>query len=255
MSHQLAITGGNERNQFAVSGNLLKQIGITLGAGLRSQEMRVNYEGQATSRFRVGGSALVVRSLQRLGRGDGLYGEAIADTPLSVPYDSVGNIVFKPTPDAQRDNPLSDVNNWKNDNLRNRVFGTLFATINLADGLDYRVNFGPDMTFNAERHSSSARRRRASRARARTSRSATSKTFDYTLDNLLTYKKQLGSMHKIDATLLYSIEKQTLRGELRLVAEPPVRVGAVLQPGCRRHRLRHQQPDLASGRSSRTWPA
>ena len=121
VSHQLAVTGGNERNQFAVSGNLLKQIGVTMAQDYDRKQMRVNYEGQATTRFRVGGSALVVRSLQRLGRADGLYGEAINDTPLSVPYDSVGNIVFKPTPDAQRDNPLSDVNNWKNDNLRNRV--------------------------------------------------------------------------------------------------------------------------------------
>ena len=90
---------------------------------------------------------LLVRSLQRLGRGDGLYDEAINDTPLSVPYDSAGNLVFKPTPDAQRDNPLADANNWKNDNLRNRVFGTLFANVDLLPGLAYRANFGPDLTF------------------------------------------------------------------------------------------------------------
>ncbi|MEO5817159.1 MAG: TonB-dependent receptor plug domain-containing protein, partial [Gemmatimonadaceae bacterium] len=147
VSHQLSVTGGNDRNQFAVSGNLLKQIGTTLSQAYDRKSMRVNYEGQATNRFRAGGSALLVRSLQNLGRGDGLYGEALADTPLSVPYDSLGNIIFKPTADAQRDNPLSDIANWKNDNLRTRVFGTLYAAVNLAEGLDYRANFGPDLTF------------------------------------------------------------------------------------------------------------
>ncbi len=34
------------------------------------------------------------------------------------------------------------------------------------------------------------------------------RTFDYTLDNLLTYKRAFGTAHKIDATALYSIEKQ-----------------------------------------------
>jgi TonB-linked SusC/RagA family outer membrane protein len=208
VSHQLSITGGNDRSQFAVSGNLLKQTGITLSQDYDRKSMRVNFEGQATSRFRAGGSALVVRSLQRLGRGDGLYGEALADTPLSVPYDSLGNIVFKPTPDAQRDNPLSDVNNWLDDRLRNRVFGTLFASVKLAEGLDYRVNFGPDLTF--QRNGSFIGAQTQSKQGAGSDASVRDqKTFDYTLDNLITYKRAFGKPHKVDATLLYSIEKQT----------------------------------------------
>ena len=208
VSHQLSVTGGSDRNQFAVSGNLLKQIGTTLAQAYDRKSMRVNYEGQATNRFRVGGSALLVRSLQNLGRGDGLYGEALQDTPLSVPYDSLGKLIFKPTADAQRDNPLSDVNNWLNDNLRTRVFGTLFATLNLADGLDYRANFGPDLTFN--RTGTFIGAETQSKQGAGTDQSIRDqKTFDYTLDNLLTYKKSLGSKHKVDATLLYSIEKQS----------------------------------------------
>ena len=207
VSHQLSITGGNDRNQFAVSGNLLKQIGITLSQDYDRKSMRVNYEGQARDRFRAGGSALLVRSLQRLGRGDGLYGEAIADTPLSVPYDSAGNIVFKPTPDAQRDNPLSDTQNFLNDNLRNRIFGTLFATVNLADGLDYRANFGPDLTFNRNGQFVGAQTQEFQGAGNRASM-RDQRTFDFTLDNIVTYKKALGSAHKVDATLLYSVEKQ-----------------------------------------------
>jgi len=40
-------------------------------------------------------------------------------------------------------------------------------------------------------------------------------TFDFsnfTLDNIVTYKKSLGSSHKVDATFLYSIEKNTTEG-------------------------------------------
>lgn len=208
VNHNLAITGGNDRNQFAVSGNLLKQIGTTLSQDFDRKSMRVNYEGQATNRFRAGGSALLVRSFQSVGRGDGLYGEALADTPLSVPYDSIGKVVFKPTGDAQRDNPLSDIANWKNDNLRTRVFGTLYAAVNMADGLDYRVNFGPDLTFN--RNGTFVGAQTQSKQGAGTDQSIREqKTFDYTLDNILTYKKSLGRIHRVDATLLYSIEKQS----------------------------------------------
>ena len=212
VSHQLAVTGGNDRNQFAVSGSLLKQIGVTMAQDYDRKQMRVNYEGQARDWLRVGGSALVVRSLQRLSRGDGLYSEAIADTPLSVPYDSAGNLVFKPTPDAQRDNPLADAMNWDNDNLRNRVFGTLFAQANLWKGLDYRINFGPDLTFERNGQFIGAQTQ-ANQGAGNQAEIRNRRTFDYTLDNLLTYKRQIGSIHKIDATLLYSIEKQTFEGD------------------------------------------
>jgi TonB-linked SusC/RagA family outer membrane protein len=207
LEHRLGVQGGNDRAQYAVSGELQKQIGIVLSQSFDRKQMRVNIEGQAKDRFRIGGSALYVRSLQKRGRDNGLFDEAQSDTPLSVPYDSLGNIIFKPTPDAQRDNPLSDVNNWQNDFLRNRIFGTLFATLNLVPGLDYRVNFGPDMTFNRNGvfigAQTQSKQGAGNQAEMREGR-----TFDYTLDNLLTYKKSLGTAHKLDATALYSIEKQ-----------------------------------------------
>jgi len=207
VEHRLGVQGGNDRAQYSVSGELQKQIGITLAQDYGRRQMRVSLEGQARQRFRAGGSALYVRSLQKLGRGDGLYDEATSDTPLSVPYDSLGRIVFKPTPDAQRDNPLSDVNNWQNDNLRNRIFGTLFATVNLLEGLDFRMNFGPDMIFNRQGvfigAQTQSKQGAGNQAEMREQR-----TFDYTLDNLLTYKKAIGKAHKLDATLLYSIEQQ-----------------------------------------------
>src|SRR5439155_2076815 len=135
-------------------------------------------------RFRIGGSALYVRSTQNVGRDNGLFDEAQSDSPLSVPYDSAGSIIFKPTPDAQRDNPLSDINNWQNDNLRNRIFGTLFATVNLANGLDYRVNFGPDFTLNRNGVFIGAQTQ-SKQGAGNQAEMRQQTTFDYTLDNLI----------------------------------------------------------------------
>ena len=206
LEHRLGVQGGNDRAQYAVSGELQKQIGVVMSQGYDRKQMRVNIEGQAKERFRIGGSALYVRSVQNRGRDNGLFDEAQSDTPLSVPYDSVGNIIFKPTPDAQRDNPLSDINNWQDDTQRNRIFGTLFATLNLMPGLDYRVNFGPDMTFNRQGIFIGAQTQ-SKQGAGNQSEMREQRTFDYTLDNLLTYRREFGKAHKIDATALYSIEK------------------------------------------------
>lgn len=212
VSHQLSVAGGNDRTQFSVSGNLTRQAGIVLSQDYDRKSMRVNFESQAATRFRVGASALLLRSKQNLGRGDGLYGEALADSPLSSPFDTSGAIVFKPTPDPQRDNPLSDVAHHIEERQRTRVFGTLFATARLAEGLDYRVNFGPDITYAREGifHGAETSSRQGSPADAQISND---RTFDYTLDNIVTYRRGIGADHKVDATLLYSIEKQTFEGD------------------------------------------
>ena len=207
VEHRLGVQGGTDRAQYSVSGELQKQIGVVLSQAYDRKQMRVSIEGQAKERFRIGGSALYVRSLQNVGRDNGLYDEAQSQSPLAVPYDSAGGIIFKPTPDAQRDNPLSDVNNWQNDNLRNRIFGTLFATVNLIPGLDYRVNFGPDMIFNRNGIFIGAQTQ-SKQGAGNEAQMREQRTFDYTLDNLLTYKRDFGRAHKIDATALYSIEKQ-----------------------------------------------
>ncbi|HVS60265.1 MAG TPA: SusC/RagA family TonB-linked outer membrane protein, partial [Gemmatimonadaceae bacterium] len=212
VNNQLSVAGGNDRTQYAVSGNLMRQIGVIRGQDYDRKSMRVAFETQAATKFRVGGSAQIVRSLQNLGRGDGLYGEALADVPLASAFDSAGALVFKPTPDPQRSNPLSDVANFIDQRLRTRTFGTLFASAQLADGIEYRVNFGHDLTF--------ARRGLFHGAQTQTNQGTgadasvfNDKTFDYTLDNLLNIKREIGTDHRFDATLLYSIERQTFEND------------------------------------------
>jgi TonB-linked SusC/RagA family outer membrane protein len=207
-SHQLSITGGNDRTQYSVSGNMVNDQGIILGQDFNRKSMRVNLETQANSRLRFGGSALVLRSNQNIGRGDGLYGEVLADAPLSVPFDSAGNVIFKPTPDSQRDNPLSDVANQINRTQRTRAFGTMYGTAKLAEGLDFRVNFGPDLSFSRNGTFVGAQTQ-ANQGSGAQAAQKEERIFDFTLDNILTYKKSLGADHKVDFTALYSIERNT----------------------------------------------
>jgi TonB-linked SusC/RagA family outer membrane protein len=212
MSHQLTITGGNDRTQYSLSGNLVRDDGIILGQNYDRKSMRVNFETQAMSRVRFGGSALVLRSNQNVGRGDAEYGEAIQNVPLAAAYDSTGQLIFKPTPDPQRVNPRSEIDHYIDQRQRSRAFGTLFASARLADGLDYRVNFGPDLTFQRQGLFRGAQ----TQANLGTGADATlsnDRTYDYTLDNILSYKRSIAVDHHIDATLLYSIEQQSAESD------------------------------------------
>lgn len=208
LSNALSVTGGNDRTQYALSGNIVRDDGIILGQNYDRKSMRVNFETQANSRLRFGGSAIVLRSTQNQGRGDGLYGEALADAPLAKAFDSTGAVIFKPTPDPQRDNPLSDVANFINEIQRTRAFATVFGTANLAPGLDYRISFGPDINVQRQGvfHGAQTQANQGTGADAELNNS---RSFEYTLDNLLTYRKDVGVNHRFELTGLYSIERNT----------------------------------------------
>ena len=206
-SQQLSVSGGNDRTQFAVSGSLFRQDGIIKGQDFDRKSMRLNVETQAHTRFRVGGSALVSRSDQNLGRGDGVYSEALLNNPNSPAFDSLGALIFRPTPDGQRVNPLSDVANHLDNRRRTRAFGTLFADLNILEGLNWRVNFGPDITY------ATLGRFRGAETQAKFGSPADAlqeedRVFAYTLDNIVSYKRDLWTDNRIDATFLYSIQQQ-----------------------------------------------
>jgi len=207
VNNEIRIAGGDERTRFALSGGQLTQRGILQGQDFTRRSLRLNFNHELNDRLKVGSSGSLVRTDQNLGRGDGVYSEALLNDPLAVPYDSAGGLLFKPTPDGQRVNPLSDVQNWIDDRSNTLVSGTLFADYRLTDALSWRVNFGGNV--------SSYRRGVFQGAQTQVNQGSgadaglwENRTTAYTLDNILTFRRNLGNDHRVDLTLLYSIQRE-----------------------------------------------
>jgi TonB-linked SusC/RagA family outer membrane protein len=205
-SHQLVVQGGSDRTQFSLSGGLTRQDGVVRGQDYDRKSMRVNVETQATNRLRLGGSAFVMRSTQNLGRGDAVYNEALLNSPLGPAFDSTGRRTFRPTPDGQRVNPLADVENFLDRRQRTRAFGTLFSNLKLFEGVDWRVNFGPDIAY-ATRGQFRGAETQANFGTGADALNRDERSFNYTLDNIVSMRRSLGSAHRFDGTLLYSVQQ------------------------------------------------
>ena len=72
-------------------------------------------------------------------------------TPLGQPTnyvnpDSAGLYDPRPDDDPLNINPVLEAQSVTRQQNVNRVFGSAFAEYSIADGLTYRVNFGPDYT-------------------------------------------------------------------------------------------------------------
>src|SRR5216117_2895103 len=220
VSNEVRIAGGDEKTRFALSGAQLNQLGIVKGMDFVRRSVRFNFDHRPNSRLQIGTATSVVQSDQHLGRGDGVYSEALGNDPLGMPYDSAGNLLFKPTPDGQRVNPLSDIQNQKDDRARARAFGTLFADYNLTEWLTWRVNFGADLTFfrRGQFWGAETQAMQGSGANASLQQN---RTVAYTLDNILTVRHSLGSAQRVEATLLYSIQRQQLEDQVTSVTGLP----------------------------------
>ena len=204
-NHQISLNGGNEKTQFLISGNYFDEEGLIPTQAFTRYTLRVNLDHKINDRVRIGTSTLLSRSFED--RATNPLGEALANNPLGVPYDENGELIFLPTNDGLRTNPLSELvpNAVIEERRANRLFASIYGEFDITENLKYRVNFGPDYRTRRDgifRASQTNARRGAAPTAARENR----EEFSYTLENVLTYNKSLGEQHELGFTLLQSIQ-------------------------------------------------
>src|SRR5947199_5882793 len=96
----------------------------------------------------------------------------------------------------------------------------MFSYYTLTDALDWLLNFGADLSFyrRGQFRGAETQQNQGSSADAGLWQN---RTFAYTLDNILTYRRALGMNHRLDATLLYSIQQERYEGDTTSVLGVP----------------------------------
>jgi len=206
-NHQLSISGGSEKTTFNISLGYFQENGIIETQDYTRYTTRINLDHKITDRIRIGTSTLLTREVQNFGTNN-VIGEAIQNNPLGNPYNPDGSLKFLPIVDGIRTNPLNELveNAILDERAFNRIFSSIYATVDIVDGLTYRMNFGPDIRTRRRGlfEASLTNRRRGADPRARTENR---ETFAYTLENILNYDKSFGD-HTIGATFLQSIQTE-----------------------------------------------
>ncbi|HCD87164.1 MAG TPA: SusC/RagA family TonB-linked outer membrane protein [Algoriphagus sp.] len=206
-SHQIGVSGGSDKTTFFVSANYFNDKGVVINQDFSRYTFRVNIDHQINDKFKIGTSTLVSYS-ERNGEDFNPLGGALQENPLGKPFDDEGNLIFLPTSDGLRTNPFAEVVPGAQVDLtkRYRIFNSIYANWQIAEGLTYRFVFGPD--FNIARSG----RFTGSQTNARRGGAATGSVnerfrFNYTLENILTYTKKFNQDHNINITALQSIQK------------------------------------------------
>lgn len=221
-NHQLAVNGGNDKTQFNISLGYFKEEGIVKTLSFEKVTARVNLDHQINKILKVGTSTLLSHSLQARGGSGTALDEAVNQTPLGLPYDAAGNLLFLPISDGIRSNPLNELVPGKRFDDRNvdRVFSSVYAEATILPGLKYKFLVGTDIAYNTngtfEGQFTNARKNGTPAA------SYTNEiNKGYTIENLLTYSKRLNEVHEIGATFLQSVQANTYQRHYTSVADLP----------------------------------
>lgn len=206
-NHQLSLTGGREKTQFAISLNYFREQGIIDKTDYTRGALRINLDHQVNDRLRLGVSTFASRSIQNV-TDNTVFDNILRLNPLGVPYDSAGNLLFRPNNDeGQRVNPLMIIKNTVDQRYKTRVFASFFGEWDITKDLTYRLNVGPEMEVSSEGIFKGSLTD-ANQGGNATASVANQDVFSITVENILRYNRRIAKHHGLGVTLLQSSQQQ-----------------------------------------------
>jgi TonB-linked SusC/RagA family outer membrane protein len=199
--HLFSISNSNETSKYYISAGYTDQLGYIMNDKYKRWTSRINIENKLTKWMDLGIRSYV--ATEDYSGAEPSLASAIRFSPLVTPYDASGNLVTYP--DGQLvENPFysSDIDDV---DKRLELNGTVFLNINIphVKGLSYRA------TMNNRYNT---RRRFYFNQWANTKNGAAQKynssEYDWTLDQIINYKRTFNEVHNFDITLVAGREER-----------------------------------------------
>lgn len=149
-SHNLSLSGGNEKNTYYVSLNYFDQDGVVKSSSFKRYSARVNLVKHASDKFEFGLNLSTSYSINDyVPIGFGINGEAgtiytaLNFDPTLPVKDSTGKYTISPFLDM--DNPLAEI--YGKDALKSsyRTYGTVYGKYFILPDLSFKLNLGGDI--------------------------------------------------------------------------------------------------------------
>lgn len=204
-SHDISVSGKNNRTTYYLSGSFTSQKGLIYNDDFQRVSLRANIENKITDWFSVGVNAAFS------GRDDsGLAGNienAVTLSPYSQMYDKKGELILKVHGggESMAQNPIF----WseKTDDLEKtqNITGNLYTQIDVpfVKGLSYRLNYSN--TYNWYKHFvySPSYMKEDEKVVAKGTKEY-SENYNWLVENIVKYQKHFLDIHDIDITFLFS---------------------------------------------------
>ncbi len=151
-SHQVGLTGGNEKTTYAMSTGWMKQDGIIIGSDFDRFNSRFNLDHNFTSFLKLGGSLAYTRTNEKITLNDGSDGvimQAMTMQPSVPVRDFEGNWAGPTTVNGSSSwNPVALALDKNNTLLRQRIMGNFYVSVDFLKNFTFRAEYAFDASQN-----------------------------------------------------------------------------------------------------------
>ncbi len=144
-SHNLSVTGGNDKNNYAMGAGYLQQDGIAVGSGFRRLNLRGSFDSQVKEYLKMGINFAFSESRQKLTISDeSLIRTALLQTPNVAVRNADGNFDGPDTDEFVQTNPvgLAMLNDNRNEKMNIRA--NTYAEAKILEGLTFKTELSFD---------------------------------------------------------------------------------------------------------------
>lgn len=204
MSHQVSATGGNQTANYAISGNYFTQDGIVGGdkSGFNRLTLRLNSDYDLSDRIKAGTRANFVQIGRNFLPENNEFStplvRALNLDPTSSVQDEDGNYVPSQYLDTDIFNPVNQIENTYDRFESDRIFGALYAEVEIMPGLKAKSTINLDLTNATQR---SFRPQYFLSVNDNNPRNSVTfqnfRWFNYQWDNILSYEKTVNEKHDL----------------------------------------------------------
>ena len=201
MNYQFSVSQQTDQTRYYISLGWTDQHGYILNDNFDRKNARVNIESSIFPWMRIG-TQTFGSFMNYSGSSPNLH-DLYIYSPLNSPCDSDGNFVYQPN--GTLVNPLISTDS-SDKNLQNQLSALAYVDIDFPflKGLNYRMNWGNNYKWNQHFYSSEWGANLKGNAYKNTS-----STYDYTFDNIFTYRGIIADKHKFDITAVFGWRKQS----------------------------------------------
>lgn len=206
-THTVTISNGGERGSSLLSLNYLNQDGLMITTNYNRYSLRLNSEYKLTKALKIGENLSLSRAKTNMYSSSGafqssgaMFAEALAQQPLLPVYNADGTFAGPMSQMGDARNPVARLNQTKdNYTYDSRVFGNIYADLNLLKDFTFRSNLAVDYrTTNSFRFE--PKWSEGSRANALNSLTLADELYtSWIWNNVLNYKLRINDIHQIDA--------------------------------------------------------
>jgi len=211
-SHDLNVSGGNEKGSYKFGANYYKNQAVIPGSNYNRYAIRGSLDQEIGKYIKVGFTTNTNFNVTN-GASLGMYG-VLSNSPITNPYNTDGT--FKKVISMIMDNQavltkngiLSLGDTWKDQKKALGSYNSFYAELKVpgVEGLKYRTNVGANFNFSNAGTYSGIGVMSSSTTTPSSASLSNSYSTDWSVENLLTYDRAFGK-HRVNAVAMYSSEQ------------------------------------------------